>query len=121
MPIDFKTGVDILDLRQAPYSASLRDRAAMNDILDPLKEQGYVEDVPFSQPSLVSAPAFLVWKNDKPRLVIDLRRVNTKLNLNTYPLPRQDTILSALGGAIVFSSLDITKSFFQQKIAPEDR
>lgn len=79
MPIPFKEGVEIKDLKQAPYNLSRRDQQAMDDILDPLKEAGVVEDVPLGKPSLVSSPAFVVWHNDKARVVVDLRRVNTKL------------------------------------------
>jgi len=39
--------------------------------------------------------------------------------LDAHPLPKQDDILSALGGSSVFSSLDLVKSFFQQTIAQE--
>jgi hypothetical protein len=52
---------------------------------------------------------------------MNLRRLNTKLELNAYPLPKQDDISSALRGSTVFTSLDLTKSFFQQKIPPEYR
>ena len=121
MPVPFKEGVDISDLKQAPYPQSQRDRLAMDSILNPMKADGALEDVPLGQPSPVASPAFVVYRNGKPRVVVDLRRVNTKLRLDAYPLPKQDTILSALGGSVAFSSLDMTKSFFQQKVAPEDK
>jgi hypothetical protein len=41
--------------------------------------------------------------------------------IHAYPLPKQDTISQALGGRIVFSSLDIVKSFFQQLIKESDQ
>jgi hypothetical protein len=93
----------------------------MDAILDPMREEGALEDVPLGNPSPAASPAFVVWRNGKPRVVVDLRRVNTKLRLDAYPLPKQDDILSALGGSTVFSSLDLVKSFFQQTIATEDR
>jgi hypothetical protein len=93
----------------------------MDDILDPLKKIGVVEDVPLGKPSPVSSPAFVVWRDGKARVVVDLRRVNTKLQLDAYPLPRQDDILQKMHGCQIFSSLDMTKSFFQQRIRPEDR
>jgi hypothetical protein len=43
------------------------------------------------------------------------------MNPDAYPLPKQDDILGAMGGAQVFSILDMAKSFYQQKIVPEDR
>jgi hypothetical protein len=84
-------------------------------------EQGVVAKVPLGVPSAVAFPAFVVWRNNKPRVVIDMRRVNKCLFPNAYPLPRQDAILSAIGGAMVFSSLNFVKSFFQQPIREEDQ
>ena len=121
MPIPFKDREDGSDLRQAPYSLSPRDRRAMDDILDPLKEIGVVEDIPLGKPARAASPAFVVWRDGKPRVVVDLRQVNTKLFLDGYPLPRQEDIFDAMGGATVFSVLDMVKSFFQQKIATKDR
>lgn len=121
MPIPFKDESDISGLKQSPYPMSPKDRHAMDSILDPLSEQGRVERVPLTSPSPASAPAFVVWRNGKPRVVVDLRRTNAKLLTDAYPLPRQDDILASLGKATIFSTLDITKSFFQVPIAAEDR
>ena len=91
---------------------SYKDRRAMDLILGPLKILGVVEDVPLGKPCLAALPAFIVYRDNKPRVVVDLRRVNTKLYLDAYPLLKQDDILSAINGATVFLVLDITKSFF---------
>jgi hypothetical protein len=72
MPIPFKEGVDISDLKQAPYPMSPRDKKVIDEMLDPLTKIGVVEKVPLGKPCLASAPVFLVWRNDKPRLVVDL-------------------------------------------------
>ena len=121
MPIPFKEGVNTDDLRQVPYNLSMRDRKAFDKLTDPLRKIGVIEPVPLGKPSQAASPAFIVWRGDKPRLVVDLRRVNTKINMDAYPLPKQDTILTAMTGSTVFSILDITKGFFQQKIREEDR
>lgn len=121
MPIPFRPDADISRLKQSPYNLSRRDQDAIDTIIDPLVEQGRVKKVPLGQPSAAASPAFVVWKNNKPRVVVDLRKVNTAVYPDAYPLPKQDTILSSLGGATVFSSLDIVKGFFQQPIAEEDQ
>ena len=121
MPIPFKRDPDLTKLKQAPYHCSLRDKNALDSILDPLKRQKRIEKVPLGDPSAASSPAFVVWKGDKPRIVVDLRRVNSLSYPDAYPLPKQDDILQALGGAVIFSSIDMTKGFFQQDIAEEDR
>jgi hypothetical protein len=99
---------------------SQKDRKAMDSILNPLKKLGVVEDVPLGKPYPAASPAFTVYKDNKPRVVVDLRQVNTKLYLDAYPLPKQDDILRAMNGTTVFSYLNMTKSFFQQVITPED-
>jgi hypothetical protein len=45
MPIPFKLRVNIKDLRQTPFLLSIKDRANIDAILDPLKEAGVIEDV----------------------------------------------------------------------------
>ena len=120
MPIPFVDESNVSGLKQSPYPLTAKDKKAMNEILDPLLEQGRIQKVPLGIPSAAASPAFVVWKNGKPRVVVDLKRVNTRLYPDAYPLPRQDTILGALGGSIVFSSVDLTKSFFQQGTKPSD-
>jgi hypothetical protein len=43
----------------------------------------------------------VVWEKGK---VIDLRKVNTRSYPDAYPSPKQDPILSSLGGSTVFFS-----------------
>ena len=121
MRIPFKDKSDFSGLKQNPFNLSQRDRKAIDSILDPLVEQGRIEKVPLGTPSAASSPAFVVWKAGKPRVVVDLRKVNTKLYPDAYPLPKQDTILGALGGSMIVSSVDLTKGFFQQGTRPSDR
>ena len=59
MPILFKEGVDLKDLRQAPYSMSPKDHTEMNKILDPLKAISVVKDVLLGKPSLAASLAFI--------------------------------------------------------------
>jgi hypothetical protein len=60
MPILFKEGVDISDLKQAPYTILLKDKKAMDDMLEPLTKIRVVEKVPLGKPCPASALAFLV-------------------------------------------------------------
>src|SRR5256886_14762521 len=121
MPIPFRDEKDLTGLKQAPFSLSRRDQEVINKVLDPLVQQGRVKKVPLGQPSAAASPAFVIWKNGKPGVVVDLRKVNTKLYPDAYPLLTQDQILGALGGSIIFSSMDIVKGFFQQTIRKSDR
>jgi hypothetical protein len=107
MPIPFRDESDIMGLKQNPYNMSRRDRIEMDKILDPLVEDGRIAKVPLGQPSAASSPAFIVWQKGKPRVVVDLRRINSKLYPDAYPLPKQDDVLNELGGSCVFTALDI--------------
>lgn len=121
MEIPFKPDVNLDDLIQRPYNMSRRDRQAFDGIVDELVKMGVVEKVKVGENCAAAAPAFVVWRNNKPRVVVDLRKVNTKLVHHGYPLPRQDDILGSLGGSQVFTIMDMLKGFFQQPIAAHDR
>jgi len=60
MPIDFKDGVDISDLKHTPYNLSAKDKKGIDEILDPLKKIGVIEDVPLRKLCPAAAPAFTV-------------------------------------------------------------
>ena len=121
MPIRFKDDADIEGLNQRPYRHSRSDRKAMDSVLDPLRKAGIVEPIPLGQPVPIASPAFVVWQKGKPRVVVDLRKVNTHIIGDAYPLPRQDEILGSLHGATVFTVVDILKGYFNQGIPKEDR
>ena len=121
MPISFCPDVDISDLRQSLYNLSRKDQKGVDTVLDPLREAGVVEKVPLGTLLPAASSMFVVWKNNKPCLVIDFCQVNTKMFLDTYLLPKQDIILSVLGRLSIFSSVDMVRGFFQQLIKLEDR
>jgi hypothetical protein len=79
IPIRFPDENDLAGLKQNPYRLSSKDRKAMDEILNSLKQDGRIEDAPLGDPSPVSSPVFVVWVRGKPRVVIDLRKVNTKV------------------------------------------
>jgi hypothetical protein len=65
-----------------------RDRLTANAILNLLRDASRIESVPDGEISLIALPGFVVWQHDKPRFVVNMRKVNNKLLLNLYPLPR---------------------------------
>jgi hypothetical protein len=101
MPIPFNDNADLKDLLQRPYNMSTRDKRAMNNILQSLTEIGAIEPVPLDEICAVASSAFVMWRNDKPRMVVDLGRVNAKLVIDGYPLSKQEDIqdiLASIGG-----------------------
>ena len=62
-----------------------------------------------------------VKQDGSPRLAIDYRKLNEKLQPNRHPLPRVDEILETLGGNAFFSVMDAQSGYWQLPIAEEDR
>lgn len=69
-----------------------------------------------------SSPIVMVRKKDgKWRMCIDYRRVNAVTVADVYPLPPIDQMLYNMGGAKVFSTMDLQSAYNQIVVAPEDR
>ena len=64
---------------------------------------------------------FVKKKNGKQRLCIDYRKLNAQTKKDRFPLPRISDILSKLGSSKVFSTMDLSKGYYQVMIKPEDR
>ncbi|KAL5268729.1 hypothetical protein ACHWQZ_G002541 [Mnemiopsis leidyi] len=72
-----------------------------------------------SEPSDFNHPIFLVKKKSSPgkpdswRLVADLRGTNKVCMDEKYPLPNLNHVLDTIGSDTIFSSFDLSKSFWQ--------
>ncbi|KAE8952321.1 hypothetical protein PR001_g33344, partial [Phytophthora rubi] len=67
-------------------------------------------------------PVVLVKKKDgEVRFCVDYRALNKITNKDVCPLPRIDETLEALGGALLFSTLDWKAGYWQIKMADEDK
>lgn len=67
-------------------------------------------------------PVVLVKKKDgSVRFCIDYRASNRITKKDVYPLPRIDETLEALGGARLFTTLDLQAGYWQIKVAQGDR
>ncbi|KAL8569843.1 hypothetical protein ACOMHN_038536 [Nucella lapillus] len=60
-------------------------------------------------------------KNNEIRLCVDYRALNAKTIPDAYPLPRIDDSLDALGGAKLFSTLDLASGYYQVAMKREDQ
>ncbi len=77
------------------------------------------------RPSLspYTLPAFLIPKTDRtvlPRWVNDYRKLNSNTVPDVHPLPSIAEILSDCGNGKFFAKIDMTNSFFQTRVHPDD-
>ncbi len=101
-----------------PFGASSPEkRRVMDEQMDSWIQLKVIE--PSKSPW--GAPGFITYRNGKPRMVIDYRKLNELVIPDEFPLPKQDDILQALTGSQWLSTLDALAGFTQLQIKPEDR
>ena len=113
--ITLKDGVKPVSI--PPFPCSPANREVMDKQMDTWLQQGVIE--PSQSPW--AAPVFITWRNGKPRMVIDLRRLNESVIPDEFPIPRQEEILQALEGSQWLSTLDALSGFTQLEIADKDK
>ena len=76
--------------------------------LSQMKAQGLIRDSisPFNSPVIC-----IKKKDGSLRVVIDFRKLNSEIVVDTFALPRIDEILYSVGNAKVFSTLDLKAAF----------
>uniref|UniRef100_A0A5S6QBE1 RNA-directed DNA polymerase n=1 Tax=Trichuris muris TaxID=70415 RepID=A0A5S6QBE1_TRIMR len=72
-----------------------------------------------SSPWLFPA-VFIKKKTGELRICIDYRELNKLTRKDAYPLPLPDEVQDRIGGATVFSTLDLNSGFWQLPIHPND-
>jgi hypothetical protein len=101
---------DVTPVRSPPYRCAPPKLQIFKRMVNEFLEQGVVR--PSKSP--YASPAFLIPKNSGgSRLVVDYRKVNSKILFDSYPLPTIDQALEQFHGAVVFrfwiSTLSISK------------
>ena len=82
----------------------------MKQLLQEMLEKGIIR----RSCSPYASPVVPVRKKDGTmRICIDYRQLNSRTMRDSFPLPRIDETLEALGGAKYFSSLDLANGYFQ--------
>ena len=93
-------------------------RAILQNIVDEMVDMDLVEKC--SSPW--ASPVVIVGKSDGGhRMTLDLRALNAVTKADAYAMHRVDEMLACLSGATIFSSIDLTKGYWQIPVAEEDR
>ena len=102
--------------RPVPYA--LRRRVKQE--LERLQRDGIIEPVQFSE---WAAPVVPVMKQDgRIRICGDYKlTVNSVSDIESYPLPRIEDLLSSLAGARVFTKLDLAHAYLQLALDEESK
>ncbi|QRV94989.1 Retrovirus-related Pol polyprotein from transposon [Ceratobasidium sp. AG-Ba] len=101
----------------APYPVSPEKKQVIGKQIDEWLRLGVIS--PSKSPW--GAPVIVVYRNGKPRVCIDYRRLNNLTIPNVYPLPLQKDILDNLSGSIYFTTLDALAGFNQLSIHEDDK
>ncbi|WVZ70751.1 hypothetical protein U9M48_019393 [Paspalum notatum var. saurae] len=114
-----------IDLLPGTAPVSKRPYRMVPDELKELKTQLQEQlDKGFIRPSSSpwGYPALFVEKKDQggKRLCVDYRPLNVVTVKNKYPLPHIDILFDQLGGATVFSKIDLRSGYHQIKVREED-
>jgi len=115
--------IELKDNKRFPqkrnYTVPRHYEKAMDEILNLRLSQGFIRP---SNSQFVS-PSFIVPKSDPsalPRWVCDYRALNSNTLPDNYPMPKISEILSNCGRGKIWSKIDLTDSYFQTRVHPND-
>ena len=98
-----------------PFRLSPAEREEVEKQVKHLVEMGFIS--PSSSP--YGSPILFVPKpNGKLRMCVDFRKLNEMTVRNRYAMPRADDLMDSLGGAKVFSAMDLSSGYWQIRLAP---
>ena len=119
LPVPLNDGWEKGTLSTRPYPLSAQDRAVVNTTFDKLHADGKMTWT--DKPTPFGFPVFVVWKGTKGRAVVDIRGLNKVSAKDSYPVPLQADILSAIRGAKYITTIDAVSFFYQWLIHQPDR
>lgn len=105
-------------IKQAPRRLPILKREAATTEVKRMLDQDLI--TPSKSPW--SSPITLVKKKDGSlRFCIDYRKLNEVTRKDSFPLPRIDDSLDALGGNKYFSVMDLSSGYWQVGVHPDDQ
>ncbi len=101
--------------RSHPYRLPEHKKNVVQEELKAMLNLGVIEE----SHSDWASPIVLVPKTDgSVRFCVDYRKVNAVSKFDAYPMPRVDELLDRLGAACFYSTLDLTKGYWQIPLSP---
>ena len=92
------------------------------EIIDKMIKEMKADDVVRPSNSPYNSPLLLVPKKDGTwRMVIDYRKLNEQTVQERFPMPVINEVLAQLGGAKIFTSLDLLSGYWQVPLDPESK
>ena len=123
LPTDIYCQIQLKDayktITSRSYSTPWKYRQVWSTLIQEHLDMGRIH--PSS--SMHASAAFLTPKSDPsvlPRWVNDYCQLNNNTVTNKFPLPRVDDILADCTKGKIWSKLDMTNSFFQTQLHPDD-
>jgi hypothetical protein len=104
-------------IRQKPYRLPFAKRQCVEQAVQEMLDDGVIRpsDSPWA------SPVVLVPKKDgTTRFCVDYRKLNAHTRKDAHPLPHIQDIFDQLGGATIFSTLDLKSGYWQIPMAEKD-
>ncbi|PFH55169.1 hypothetical protein XA68_10520 [Ophiocordyceps unilateralis] len=106
-------------LGMRPYPLNRPDKEFLDAKHQELHDQGRMEWTTEASP--FASPVFVVWRKDKPRVVVDLRALNSVAIPDAYPMPIPAEMVHKLAGKRYISAVDARSFFHQFLVHPDHR
>ena len=102
-----------VSIKRRPYPLSLHKLEEMRTQIAELRDNSWIEptDSPWGAPNL-----FVAKKNQKWRMCMDFRDLNSATVDDSFPLPRIEVLLHKAVQSRVFSKLDLASGFHQIEV-----
>ncbi|GAU25035.1 hypothetical protein TSUD_155090 [Trifolium subterraneum] len=110
--IPLKEGTEPFNLR--PYRYASMQKTIIDKLIDEMMIQGVIRH----STSPYASPTVLVRKKDGSwRLCVDFRKLNSLTIKDRFPIPLIEDLMDELGGASIFSKLDMKSGYHQLRMA----
>lgn len=102
---------------RGPYNSSEKDRQFINTVFDKLHTENKLN---WSKGSPIAWLVFVVWKNGKGRVAVDIRGLNDRALPDAYPMPQQKDFIQCLHNKNWLTKLDLSAAFSQRRVAQSE-